>query len=242
MRLVAGNWKMNGGPEMAAELVGALAVRCRERPPACAVAACPPAHLLSAAVSAAAGGLRLGAQDCSDEEGPGAFTGEISAAMLAEIGCHYVIVGHSERRQRHAESDALVRAKAERALSAGLVPIVCIGETLEEREAGRALELVTGQLRASLPAAPPEREIVVAYEPIWAIGTGRTATAEDIERMHRALGEELGARRDATALLYGGSVKPGNAAEILSLAGVDGALVGGASLKLEDFWGIVEAA
>lgn len=239
-RLVAGNWKMNGSRALADSLVGTLAERMAEAKPACRVAVCPPAHLLDAAVAAAAQRVAVGAQDCSPEAGAGAFTGEIAAAMLAEAGCAYVIVGHSERRQRHGEDDALVRRKAESGSAAGLTPIVCVGETLEERSAGKALTVVTQQVRRSLPeGAGP---VVVAYEPVWAIGTGRTATGDDIAQMHAAIAEELGARRDAVPLLYGGSVKAGNAGEILATPGVDGALVGGASLTLDDFWAIVEAA
>jgi len=162
--------------------------------------------------------------------------------MLAEAGCRYVIVGHSERRQRHGEGDDLVRSKTSRALEAGLVPIICVGETLDEREAGNAVARVTGQVRGSLPAEAGAGAVVVAYEPVWAIGTGRTATADDIAEMHAAIGAELGDLRAGVPILYGGSVKSGNAQAILSTAGVDGALVGGASLTLEEFWAIVQAA
>ncbi len=240
MRLVAGNWKMNGSLALAKDLVGGLTRRLSETRVGCAVAVCPPAHLLLPVLAEAGSGLAVGGQDCSDEAGPGAFTGELSSAMLAEAGCRYVIVGHSERRQRHGESNALVRAKAERALEAGLVPIVCIGESREEREAGEAVAVVSRQLRESLPEAYEAEGLVVAYEPVWAIGTGLTATTADIAEIHAALGGIMGARR--APILYGGSVKAANAAEILSTAGVDGALVGGASLKLEEFWAIVAAA
>ncbi len=240
MRLVAGNWKMNGSLALTQELVAGLARRLVGATPAAVVAVCPPAHLLAAAVAAAGPKLAVGGQDCSDEAGPGAFTGEISAGMLAESGCRYVIVGHSERRERHGESDALVRAKAERSLAAGLIPIVCIGETKDQREAGRAVEVVTGQLSGSLPKGYGADNVVVAYEPVWAIGTGLTATTADIEEIHAALGGVMAERR--APILYGGSVKAANAAEILSTPGVDGALVGGASLKLDEFWAIVEAA
>ncbi len=242
MRLVAGNWKMNGARALVAALIGGLAQRMSDAPPRCSVALCPPAHLLERASAAAADRVLIGAQDCSDEAGPGAFTGELSAAMLAEAGCRYVIVGHSERRQRHNESDTLVQAKASRVLEAGLVPIVCVGETLAEREAGNALARVTGQVRGSLPVQARAGALVVAYEPVWAIGTGRTATGADIAEMHAAIASELGEMRAGVPILYGGSVKAENAAEILSTPGVDGALVGGASLTLEAFWAIVEAA
>ncbi len=240
MPLVAGNWKMNGSPALVGDLVCGLAQRLGAGAIACEVSVCPPAHLLSAVVDKAGPRLSVGGQDCSPEAGPGAFTGEISAQMLAEAGCRHVIVGHSERRERHKESNALVRAKAQRALEAGLVPIVCVGETKAEREAGEAIAVVSAQLRESLPEGFTAYSVVVAYEPVWAIGTGLTATLDDIAEIHAALGAVMGTNR--TQILYGGSVKPGNAAEILGTAGVDGALVGGASLKLEDFWAIVEAA
>ncbi len=240
MPLVAGNWKMNGSPALVRELVEGLAQRLSNSSLGCTLAVCPPAHLLTTTLDAAGPSLPVGGQDCSDQAGPGAFTGEISAQMLADAGCRYVIVGHSERRQRHDEADALVRAKAERAMEAGLIPIVCVGETKEQREAGQAIAVVSRQVRDSLPSGFDAANSVVAYEPVWAIGTGLTATTADIAEIHAALGEVMGAKR--APILYGGSVKPGNAAEILGTAGVDGALVGGASLKLEDFWGIAEAA
>ncbi len=246
MRLVAGNWKMNGSPALMQELVDGLAQRLSEQAVDCNVAVCPPAHLLADAVrvlsfseASAGDGLAIGAQDCSDEAGPGAFTGEISAQMLADCGCRYVIVGHSERRERHGESNALVRAKAERALAAGLTPIVCIGETRAQREVGQAAAVVSTQLSESLPEGYDGEMVVVAYEPVWAIGTGLTATTADIAEIHAALGQVMGAKR--APILYGGSVKAANAAEILATAGVDGALVGGASLKPAEFLAIVEA-
>ncbi|GAB5469095.1 MAG: triose-phosphate isomerase [Rhodospirillales bacterium] len=242
MRLVAGNWKMNGTSDLARELAAGLAERVAASAPACSVVICPPAPLLGLAQASAAGRVALGGQDCSDEAGPGAFTGEVSARMLADAGCGYVIVGHSERRQRHGEESALVQAKAARALEAGLVPIICVGETLAQREAGQAVEVVSTQVRESLPEAAAAQTVVLAYEPVWAIGSGLTATLADIAEIHRAVGAVLGPIRARTAILYGGSVKPANAREILTTEGVDGALVGGASLKLDDFWGIVAAA
>jgi len=245
MKLVAGNWKMNGDRAMARSLLAELAARQRQAPAVCGVAVCPPAHLLPAVSEAAVGkGILVGAQDCSAEAGPGAFTGEISAAMLREAGCDYVIVGHSERRARHGESDGLVRAKAERALAGGLIPIICVGETLAEREAGRAVEVVRRQVAGSLPEAARLQLVVIAYEPVWAIGTGKTATPADVRAMHaeiRALVAGLGPQVPPVPLLYGGSVKPDNAAELMAQPNVDGALVGGASLKATDFWAIVEA-
>jgi triosephosphate isomerase (TIM) len=196
---------------------------------------CPPATLLAAVDAVLAGsGVALGGQDCHAAPS-GAHTGDISAEMLADAGCGYVILGHSERRQHHGETDAIVRAKLSAALRAGLAPILCVGETLAEREAGRAIETVTSQLAGSLPESMPPDRLVVAYEPVWAIGTGRSATADDIAAMHLAIRTRLPA---ATRILYGGSVNPKNAAELLAVENVDGALVGGASLKAEDFLAI----
>jgi triosephosphate isomerase len=203
---------------------------------------CPPATLLSEAAALLAGGpIALGGQDCHPN-GSGAHTGDISAAMLADAGASYVIVGHSERRADHGETDDIARAKADATLAAGLTAIVCVGETRPEREAGRALDVTGGQVKGSLPAIGDPRRIVVAYEPVWAIGTGLTPTAADVAEMHAAirvhLGEIFGPAGATIRILYGGSVKPANAAELLSLANVDGALVGGASLKAADFLGI----
>jgi triosephosphate isomerase len=244
MRLVAGNWKMNGSPQMADALVRDLARRLTGTPPA-QVLLCPPFTLLERVVRAAAGTvLQVGAQDCSTEGGPGAFTGEISAAMLAEAGCRAVIVGHSERRQRHGETDAQVRAKATQALAAGLLPLICVGESRAEREDGRAETVVAGQLQGSLPPLSPGQQAVIAYEPVWAIGTGLTATPEDVRAMHARIRRELralGGPAGEAAILYGGSVKAGNAAELFAVPEVAGALVGGASLEAEGFAAIVEA-
>ena len=188
--------------------------------------------------------MALGAQDCHPAPS-GAYTGDVSAPMLADLGCRYVILGHSERRAGHGESDALVRAKAEAALAAGLVAIVCLGETEAERDRGEAFAVVARQLAGSLPDRASGANMVVAYEPVWAIGSGRTPTGADIAALHGHLRAEL-AKRFADAagfrLLYGGSVKPGNAREILATAEVDGALVGGASLKAEDFLAIARAS
>jgi triosephosphate isomerase len=192
---------------------------------------------------AAGEGIEIGGQDCRAES-HGAFTGDVSAAMLRDAGATLVILGHSERRQGHGETDAVVAAKAEAALSAGLEPIICVGETLEQREAGRAVEVVRGQVMASLPAILAEKgAFAVAYEPVWAIGTGLTPSLEQIEAVHRAVRaamiERLGPAGAARPILYGGSVKPDNAREILAVPEVGGALVGGASLKAADFLGIV---
>ena len=242
---VAGNWKMNG---ISASLVEIEAMRkaadAGEAGPA-ELAVCPPATLLAQAAWKLKGGkLALGAQDCHPEPS-GAFTGDISAPMLKDTGATYVIVGHSERRTLHHETDGLVRAKAEAALKAGLIPIVCVGETRAEREAGRAASVVIRQLRESLPPAAASATVVIAYEPVWAIGTGLTPTTTDILMIHNGVHELLDSRFGPDGakfrLLYGGSVKPDNAREILHLDNVDGALVGGASLKAADFLAITAA-
>jgi triosephosphate isomerase len=208
---------------------------------------CPPATLLIAAAAIAARfglGLGLGGQDCH-AEASGAHTGDLSAEMLADAGAAYVIVGHSERRADHGERDALVRAKASAARRAGLTPIICVGETRAERDAGRAIEIVDRQLAGSIPTPIAAERLVVAYEPIWAIGTGLTPTADDVTAMHAAIRARLDALLGASAstrILYGGSVKPSNARELLRAPHVDGALVGGASLSAKDFLAIAEAA
>ena len=245
VKLVAGNWKMNGLGASLTE-VEALRAALEREPAACRVALCPPATLIERMARAAAGGpIEIGGQDCRAET-HGAFTGDVSAAMLKDAGAGLVILGHSERRQGYGETDLLVSAKAEAALSAGLAPIICVGETLEQREAGRAVEVVRSQVMASLPPALTGRDFAVAYEPVWAIGTGLTPTLEQIEEVHRAVRaamiERLGLGIAATPILYGGSVKPDNAMEILAVAEVGGALVGGASLKAADFLGIIRGA
>jgi triosephosphate isomerase (TIM) len=232
--LIAGNWKMHGLRESVAALAAALA---GERTPA-ALLVCPAFVHLGAVTAALAGSaVAVGAQDCHSAA-QGAHTGDVSAPMLRDLGATHVILGHSERRADHAESSATVRAKATAALAAGLVPIVCVGETEAQRLAGEAEAVVAGQLAESLPDGFHAAGGVVAYEPVWAIGTGRTPTEADIAAMHahmRAL------TTPATRLLYGGSVKPGNAAAILALPHVDGALVGGASLVAADFLAIARA-
>jgi triosephosphate isomerase len=242
---VAGNWKMNGLAASLDELDKMRRAADAGEAGKAELAVCPPATLLAQAASRARGGaLRLGAQDCHTQIS-GAFTGDLSAAMLRDAGAAYVIVGHSERRTLHGENDALVRAKAEAALAAGLTAIVCVGETKPERDAGRAVEVVSGQLRGSLPAAATQASVVVAYEPVWAIGTGLTPTPADVADMHRAIRDLLlalcGEPGGKMRILYGGSVKPANARELLDLANVDGALVGGASLKASDFLAIAAA-
>ncbi|MGF1609468.1 MAG: triose-phosphate isomerase [Kiloniellales bacterium] len=247
-KLIAGNWKMNGLLADALALAGALLERAEQAPDlACDLLVCPPAQLLHPVGQHLKGGpVKLGGQDCHTKVS-GAHTGDISAAMLADVGCSHVIVGHSERRQDHGEDDATVRAKATAARAAGLVPIVCVGETEAERAAGETLAVIERQVRGSIPTDNDGAALVVAYEPVWAIGTGRTATPADVAEAHtnirRLLWELLGeATGSGVRILYGGSVKPDNAGELLAVANVDGALVGGASLKAADFWAIATAS
>lgn len=243
--LVAGNWKMNGLRASLAELEGMAkgydaALRSRID-----LLVCPPATLVHAAAKAALGTrIAIGAEDCHAKTS-GAHTGDISAEMLADAGASHVIVGHSERRADHGETSAAVKAKAEAALRAGLIAIVCVGETRAEREAGRTLSIVRRQVRGSLPEGATAANTVIAYEPVWAIGTGLTPTVDDVAEVHADIrrtlkglmkGEAAGVR-----ILYGGSVKPDNAKALLSVANVDGALVGGASLKAADFLAIAAA-
>jgi triosephosphate isomerase len=241
-KLVVGNWKMHGSRAQLAEL---KAISDAARAAAGVdVGLAIPAILIPLAVPRA-GGIAIGAQDVHEEE-KGAFTGDISAAMVQDVGGRLAIVGHSERRQYHHENSALVRAKAYAALERGLTTIICVGESEAERDAGKAVEVVTGQLRESLPGDAASGELVVAYEPIWAIGTGKTATPADVAEMHAAirawLVETFGDRGARIRILYGGSVKPDNAADLFTVADVDGALVGGASLTAEDFVPIIAAA
>lgn len=245
-KLVAGNWKMNGSLAANAALVAGI----KEGLPVevCDVAVCVPTPYLAQMQGAVAGSaVALGAQDMS-AHASGAFTGEVSAAMLQEFGVQYVILGHSERRAYHGESDAAVAAKTVAALKAGLVPVVCVGETLEQREAGQTNEIVGGQLDAVLTALAVEdaARIVVAYEPVWAIGTGKTATPEMAQEVHAMLRARLGAKSAEAAakvrILYGGSMKPDNAEQLLAMADIDGGLIGGAALKAADFLAIIKAA
>jgi triosephosphate isomerase len=207
---------------------------------------CPPATLIMIFAHAALGSrIAIGGQDCHAQES-GAFTGDLAAEMLADLGATYVILGHSERRQYHGEKDAEVRAKAEAAHRAGLTAIVCVGETREEREAGKTLNVVRRQLRGSVPEAATDADLVIAYEPVWAIGTGLTPTVADVAEVHALIRDELKrlvgkAHQSKVRILYGGSVKPSNARELLAVANVDGALVGGASLVAADFLGIAGA-
>lgn len=242
-KLVAGNWKMHGSRPVNAELLAGI---CAARPFACDVAVCVPFPYLSeTAVTLAGTDIRWGAQDCSAHE-QGAYTGEVSIGMLVEFGCRHVIVGHSERRQYHHESDQLVADKAKAALARGITPIVCVGETLAERDSGQTEAVVKRQLSAVIHTLGHcAGEMVVAYEPVWAIGTGRTATPEQAQAVHAVLRAQLEA---ATAhakdmkILYGGSVKPDNAATLFAQPDIDGGLIGGASLKAADFIAICRAA
>jgi len=240
-KLVAGNWKMNGLVSSLAELA---ALRDAISGAACDVLVCPPATLIAQAAETVKGAFAVGGQDCH-AQAKGAFTGDISAEMLADAGASHVIVGHSERRQYHGETSAQVAAKARAAWRAGLKAVICIGESLIERQAGSANHICQTQLKDSVPDGAVPANTVIAYEPVWAIGTGVTPTASDIAAMHAhiraCLVARLGDGAKQMLILYGGSVNPGNAAEILSLPEVGGALVGGASLKSDDFSRIVAA-
>ena len=241
-KLAAGNWKMHG---LTADLAQAEAVARDHPDPGCAVLICPPTTLVSRMAERLAGGpVAVGGQDCH-ASATGAHTGDVSAAMLADAGATHVIVGHSERRADHGETDAAVAAKAAAAHAAGLTAIICLGETEAQRDSGETLAVVSTQLHGSLPQGATAANTVIAYEPVWAIGTGRTPTLEQIAEVHTALRDRLRAALPAEAegirLLYGGSVKPANSAEIFAVADVDGALVGGASLKAEDFGAIIAA-
>ena len=241
-KLVAGNWKMNGSLAALAELEAIQAAATANH--TVDVAICPPFTLIAPAVQKQPG-LAIGAQDCHQSV-KGAHTGCVSAEMLKEAGAKLVIVGHSERRTDQGESDALVKAKAEAALGIGLVAIVCVGETEAERDAGRAVSVVESQLDGSVPVAGTAATLVIAYEPVWAIGTGRTPSTADVAQMHGAIRAKLvgllGEEGRGVRILYGGSVKPDNARELMAIADVDGALVGGASLTAAQFVPIIEGA
>ena len=241
-RLAAGNWKMHG---TGADL-GEIAALAKAHPQAgCEIVLCPPATLLSRAADRAGGAIALGGQDCH-AEAAGPHTGDLSAAMLRDAGASYVILGHSERRAAHGETDEAVRAKARAAQEAGLAVILCVGEHLSEREAANTLDIIGGQLAASIPDGSTGLNLVVAYEPVWAIGSGRTPSPDEIGEVHDFIRARLERRFGAgvgrsVRLIYGGSVKPGNAARIFAVSNVDGALVGGASLEAASFSPIVEA-
>ncbi|WP_343564713.1 triose-phosphate isomerase [Kiloniella sp. b19] len=249
-KVIAGNWKMNGDRSFAQDLVKSLLSRPEWGDLKAEVVVCPPALLVSSVAEQTAGTpIHVGGQDCH-QNARGAHTGDQSPELLADLGASHVIVGHSERRQDHGETDNQIRSKAEAALRAGLTPIFCIGETEQERSDGQTLAVVEKQIRDGLPdlsaADSGADRLIVAYEPVWAIGTGKTATASDVAEVHAALRrlliELLGEQGGQTVpLLYGGSVKPDNADELLSVDDVDGALIGGASLKADDFWAIALA-
>jgi triosephosphate isomerase len=244
-KIIAGNWKMNGLRESSWRLVeGLLEKFADSEQERFQMIICPPATLLSEIAQMVEGSpLEIGAQNASDKL-EGAYTGEISPVMLKDLGAKFVILGHSERRQYFGETDALVAAKAAAALSQGITPIICIGETDEQKSAGHAVEVVKKQLNDSLPAEATLKNVIVAYEPVWAIGTGKSATTADIVEIHSAIRDAASARFGArdVSILYGGSVKGSNAAEIFAIPDVDGVLVGGASLKADDFWAIAQAA
>ena len=243
-KLIAGNWKMNGG--LNANVALLKGIHAGLSSPACDIAVCvPAAYLAQCQTLLASSPIELGAQDLSQHEA-GAYTGEVSALMLKDFGVRYVIVGHSERRQYQAESDAAVAAKAQRALANGITPIVCVGETLAERESGQTDEVVKRQLAAVIHLnGHCISEIVVAYEPVWAIGTGKTATPEQAQSVHAVLRAQLkaaSAHADRVSILYGGSMNAANAQQLLAQADIDGGLIGGASLKPQDFLAIIAAA
>jgi triosephosphate isomerase len=245
-KLIAGNWKMNGSLAANEALIKAMLDGLQGAAPAADMALCAPAPYLAQLQTRLQGGpIAWGGQDVSAHE-HGAYTGEVSVAMLKDFGCRYAIVGHSERRQYHGETDALVAAKAQRALAAGVTPIVCVGETLAEREAGETEAVVKRQLAAVIHAvAHCTSEIVVAYEPVWAIGTGKTATPEMAQAVHAVLRSQLAAATqhpERVHILYGGSMNAANAASLLAQPDIDGGLIGGASLKAADFLQIVAAA
>ncbi|MCW8971135.1 MAG: triose-phosphate isomerase [Rhodospirillales bacterium] len=242
--LIAGNWKMNGLKADGLDLATEVATRLKSQGSSnFDMLICPPFTLLSDAARAISGsGVALGAQDCHANE-KGAHTGDVSAAMLKDIGCAFVIVGHSERRTDHGENDAVVKAKAIATHAAGMIAVICIGETEAERDAGKTIDVVKTQLAGSLPEGATAANTVIAYEPVWAIGTGRTPTNDEVQEVHAAIRAELNGAMGAvegagTRILYGGSMKPGNAKELLALEDVDGGLIGGASLKADDFFGI----
>ena len=241
--LVVGNWKMNGTKDSVAELVRGLLAAWQGVHQAEVAVCAPYVHLHQVARQLAESNITLGAQDLSQFEN-GAYTGDISAAMLSDMFCHFVIVGHSERRQYHRESNELVAKKFVAAIDQKLTPILCVGETLDQRDAGQTLSVIEAQLHAVLDVINPNvmNHAVVAYEPIWAIGTGRTATPEQAEQVHAFIRKQLGQQGSNTRILYGGSVKANNAREMFAQPNIDGGLVGGASLVAEEFISICRAA
>lgn len=245
--LIAGNWKMNGLTADGVALAKEIKEMVKAKKRTCEFLICPPFTLLAPVKKVVKGSrVALGAQDCHFNE-KGAHTGDVSPLMLTDTGCSYVILGHSERRADHGESDELVCKKAEAAHKAGLKTVICIGETLEQREKGATIKVCSEQITGSVPDTATAADTVIAYEPVWAIGTGKTPTAQDVEDVHAAvrkvLAKKIGrAQANRMRILYGGSVKPSNAKEFLSLPDVDGALIGGASLKAADFMAIADNA
>ncbi|MFH1803436.1 MAG: triose-phosphate isomerase [Pseudomonadota bacterium] len=243
--LIAGNWKMNCLRTDGVALASGLAEKANAKGDlGCDILICPPATLISDIVTVTDGSaVSVGGQDCHFAPS-GAHTGDVAAAMLGDLGASHVILGHSERRADHAENSTLVRLKAMAAHKAGLQTVICVGETEQERDLGATLAVVNGQLAVSVPEGSTAQNTVIAYEPVWAIGTGRTASAAEVAEVHAAIRTELKIRfadGDGFRILYGGSVKPSNARELMAVQDVDGALVGGASLKLDDFWQIIES-
>ncbi len=247
-KLIAGNWKMNELKENGFALAKGIFDEARlNQPLPFDMLVCPPMTLLGMICGMENSAVAVGAQDIAvAPKDFGAFTGDVSAEMVRNLGATYTLVGHSERRTMHGESDAVVQTKAVNAIEHGLTAVICIGETEEERDSGKALDVVCGQIRGSVPTSATAENCVIAYEPVWAIGTGKVPTIADVAEMHAAIRAELttllGADvADGMRVLYGGSVKPSNAAELLAVPNVDGALIGGASLKVEDFWGIAKS-
>ena len=245
--LLAGNWKMNGFQADGTALAADLAKRMQgETDPAFDMLICPPYTLIVVTAQAIQeSAIALGAQDCH-AAAKGAHTGDISAAMLADLGCRFVIVGHSERRTDHGETDVQIITKAQSIHAAGLTAVICIGETEDEKDAGKTLDVVKTQLTGSVPADATAANTVIAYEPVWAIGTGRTPTNEEVQEVHAFIRAELTSalgdiEAEGIRVLYGGSMKPENAKDLIQLTDVDGGLIGGASLKAEDFWAIAQS-
>ena len=243
--LIAGNWKMNCLKADGVALAAGIAEKyAAVEKPACDVLVCPPAIWIVPVVDTVKGRISVGAEDAHAAES-GAHTGDISVPMIKDAGATFAIVGHSERRTDHHETNAEVKAKAEAVIKHGLTAVICIGETESERDAGKTIDVCRAQIQGSVPENATAENVVIAYEPVWAIGTGRTPTTQDVADVHAAIRAEIAAKlgketADGMRLLYGGSVKPSNAKELMALADVDGALVGGASLKVADFWAIIE--
>ncbi len=241
--LVAGNWKMNGLKAASSEITH-LNDLISTSGANCDVLICPPFTLISTLVAMGAKNVPIGAQDCHMNVS-GAHTGDVSAQMIRELGCNHIIVGHSERRADHGETNDIVMAKATAAQEAGTTAIICVGETIDEREAGKTIDVVSAQVKGSIPSTSSADNTIIAYEPVWAIGTGKVPTAEDVKEVHKAirtlLVERFGSSGNQIRILYGGSVKASNAEELMSVPNVNGALVGGASLKAEEFYGIISA-